>query len=394
MNKKSILMFSLVISLMFMEGCTVSSPGELIQPPKLLDSQLKKDDISSIAKQLLPDKAKLVAISKISTGKPVISVDVDNDKKDEIIAFFDLPESFEKGFVVIKEKNDKWNKIYEYKGEGSKIVNSEFLVINGKKALLFGNLISTHAGVAYNLFTVDNDNIKKVDLGTWNKMEVVKTSLETDKKEFAFAGWKLYAPDNTYVIDLIRFDGEKVTYAKDLYKEYFKNVVKYYKGIIKENSLDVSQWYFLADSQVKANMYNDALISIQKGIDVNNDKNKTFDAFSDTEFYVLKAQSLNGLKKYDESKTVSEDSAVKQINKLEKNTKAKDDKNDFIYMNDEKVLADIYLETAKSYYNLKQVDKGMQYYQKYLAIIKTLEKKGYFKDSIVNDNVEQLQKIK
>ncbi|MCB2308573.1 hypothetical protein LGL08_18700 [Clostridium estertheticum] len=394
MNKRSILMVSLVMSLMFMGGCTVSSPVELIQPPKLLDSQLKKDDISSIAKQLLPDKSKLVAISKISTGNPVISVDVDNDKKDEIIAFFDLPESFEKGFVVIKEKNGKWSKVYEYKSEGSKIVNSEFLVVNGKKALLFGNLISTHAGVAYNLFTFDNDNIRKVNLGTWNKMEVLKTSLETDKKEFVFAGWKLYAPDNTYVIDLIRFDGEKVNYAKDLYKEYFKNVVKYYKGIIKENSLDVSQWYFLADSQVKANMYNDALISIQKGIDVNNDKNKTFDAFSDTEFYLLKAQSLNGLKKYDESKTVSEESAVKQINKLEKNTKAKDDKNDFNYMNDEKVLADIYLETAKSYYNLKQVDKGMQYYQKYLAIIKTLEKKGYFKDSIVNDNVEQLQKIK
>ncbi|MBU3186213.1 tetratricopeptide repeat protein [Clostridium estertheticum] len=394
MNKRSILMVSLVMSLMFMGGCTVSSPVELIQPPKLLDSQLKKDDISSIAKQLLPNKSKLVAISKISAGNPVISVDVDNDKKDEIVAFFDLPESFEKGFVVIKEKNGKWSKLYEYKSEGSKRVNSEFLVVNGKKALLFGNLISTHAGVAYNLFTFDNDNIRKINLGTWNKMEVLKTSLETDKKEFVFAGWKLYAPDKTYVIDLIRFDGEKVNYAKDLYKEYFKNVVKYYKGIIKENSLDVSQWYFLADSQVKANMYNDALVSIQKGIDVNNDKNKTFDAFSDTEFYLLKAQSLNGLKKYDESKTVSEESAVKQINKLEKNTKAKDDKNDFNYMNDEKVLADIYLETAKSYYNLKQVDKGMQYYQKYLEIIKTLEKKGYFKDSIVNDNVEQLQKIK
>ena len=396
MNRKSILAFSIVSSLMLTGGCSASSPNALIVSPKILASQVKKEDINSIAKQFLPNKSKLVDVSKIATGKPVIKVDVDNDKKDEIIAFFDIPESFEKGFVVIKEKEGKWNKIYEYKGEGNKILNSEFIDIygNGKKTLLFGNLISTHAGATYNLFTFNDDKINKVDLGTWNKMDILNTSLKNDKKGFVFAGWSLYGPDKSYEIDLIRFDGEKVAYAKDLYPQYFKSVVKYYKDIMVKDSKDVAQWYFLADSQVKANMYNDALNSINKGIDANNDKNGTFKGFSDTEFYLLKAQSLNGLKKYDEAKTILEDAESKQLKKLEANKKDKDDKNNFIYMGDEKVLANIYLELATSYYKLKQDDKGMQYYQKYVDVIKNLERKEYFKNEPVKDNVEKLREIK
>ncbi|MCB2298817.1 tetratricopeptide repeat protein [Clostridium tagluense] len=395
MNRKSILTLSLVASLMFTGGCSVPSPSEVIVSPKILESQVKKEDINSIAKQFLPIKSKLVDVSKIATGKPVIKVDLDNDKKDEIIGFFDIPESFEKGFVVIKEKEGKWNKIYEYKGEGNKILKSEIIDINGngKKTLLFGNLISTHAGATYSLFTLNDDKINKVDLETWNKMDVVNTSLENDKKGFVFAGWSLYGSDKAYLIDLVRFNGEKFTYAKDLYPQYFKGVVKYYKDIMVKDSKDVAHWYFLADSQVKANMYNDALNSIKKGIDATNDENGTFKGFDDTQFNLLRAQSLNGLKKYDEAKKLAEEAAGKQLNKLEANKKDKDDKNNFIYMNDEKTLANIYLELANSYYKLKQDDKRMQYYQKYLEVIKNLEKKEYFKDELVKDNVE-LNEIK
>ncbi|MBU3145224.1 M48 family metallopeptidase [Clostridium sp. CF012] len=395
MNRKAILTFSLVASLMFIGGCSAPSPSELIVSPKILESQVKKEDINSIAKQFLPNKSKLVDVLKIATGKPVIKVDVDNDKKDEIIGFFDIPEAFEKGFVVIKEKDGKWNKIYEYKNQGNNILKSEFIDLygNGKKTLLFGNLISTHAGTTYNLFTFNDDEMNKVDLGIWNKMEILNTSLENDKKGFVFAGWSVYGPDKSYGIDLIRFDGEKFTYAKDLYPQYFKSVVKYYKDIMAKNSKDVAHWYFLADSQVKANMYNDAINSIKIGIAANNDKNGTFKFFTDTEFYLIKAQALNGLKKYDEAKIVSEDVAAKQLKKLQANNMVKDDKNDFSYMNDEKTLSNIYLELAKSYYKLKQDDKGMGYYQKYLDVIKSLEKKEYFKNETVKDHVE-LNEIK
>lgn len=389
MNRKSIITFTLVASLIFTGGCNASSPSALIKSPKILASQVKKEDINAIAKQFLPNKSKLVDVSKIATKEPVIKVDFDNDKKDEIIGFFDIPESFEKGFVVIKEKEGKWNKIYEYKGEGNKILKSEVIDMygNNKKTLLFGNLISTHAGATYNLFTFDADKINKVDLGTWNKIETLNTSLKNDKKGFVFAGWSVYAPDKAYAIDLVRFNGEKFTYAKDLYPEYFKNVVKYYKGIMGKDFKDVTLCYFLADSQVKANMYNDALTSIKRGIDANNDKNGTFKAFDDTQFNLLKAQSLNGLKKYDEAKNVSQEAAVKQLKKLDANKKDKDDKNNFIYMNDEKVLANIYLEISKSYYNLKKDETGMEYHEKYLNVIKTLEKKEYFKNLVVKDDI-------
>ncbi|MBU3188171.1 hypothetical protein K9O30_01060 [Clostridium bowmanii] len=381
MNRKSIIILSLVASLMFTGGCNASTPSALIKSPKILESQVKKEDINAIAKRFLPNKSKLVDVSKIATEKPVIKVDLDNDKKDEIIGFFDIPESFEKGFVVIKEKDGKWNKIYEYKSQGNNILKSEFIDLygNGKKTLLFGNLISTLAGVNYNLFTVNDGEMNKVDLGSWNKMEILNASLENDKKGFVFAGWKVYGPDKSYGIDLIRFDGGKFTYAKDLYPEYFKNVVKYYKDTMGKDSKDVTLWYFLADSQVKSNMYNDALNSIKKGIDATNDKKGTFKAFDDAQFNLLKAQSLNGLKKYDEAKNVLEDIAAKQLKKLQANN------ND---MNDEKVLANIYLEISKSYYNLKKDEKGMEYHEKYLNVIKTLENKEYFKHELVKGDVE------
>ncbi|MGH4137374.1 tetratricopeptide repeat protein [Clostridium sp.] len=390
MNRKSIIILSLVASLMFTGGCSASSPSALIKSPKILESQVKKEDISAIAKQFLPNKSKLVDVSKIATGKTVIKVDFDNDKKDEIIGFFDIPESFEKGFVVIKEKDGKWNKIYEYKSQGNNILKSEFIDLygNGKKTLLFGNLISTLAGVNYNLFTFNDDEMNKVDLGSWNKMEILNTSLENDKKGFVFAGWRVCGPDKSYGIDLIRYDGRKFTYAKDLYPEYFKNVVKYYKDIMAKNSKDVTHWYYLADSQVKANMYNDAINSIKIGIDANNDKNGTFKFFTDTEFYVLKAQALNGLKKYDEAKNVLEDAAAKQLKKIEVNKKDKENKDSLEYSKEEVTLGDIYLELAKSCYKLKQDDKGMGYYQKYLDVISNLEKKEYFKNEIVKDHVE------
>ena len=63
-------------------------------------------------------------------------------------------------------------------------------------------------------------------------------------------------------------------------------------------------------------------------------------------------------------------------------------KTNFIYMKDEIVLADIYLELSKSYYNLKQADRGAEYNQKYMDVIKDLVKKEYFKDSLVKDDVK------
>ncbi|MBU3128893.1 hypothetical protein [Clostridium tagluense] len=395
MNRKSILTLSLVASLMFTGGCSVPSPSEVIVSPKILESQVKKEDINSIAKQFLPIKSKLVDVSKIATGKPVIKVDLDNDKKDEIIGFFDIPQSFEKGFVVIKEKEGKWNKIYEYKGQGNEILKSEFIDMYGKdkKTLLFGNLISTNGRAIYNLFTFNDDKINKVDLGIWNKMEVVSASLENDKKGFVFAGWSLYLPYKCYGVFLIRFDGEKLTYAKDLYPQYFKKVVKYYKDIMTKDSKDVSHWYFLANAQVKSNMYNDALNSIKKGIDAMNDENGPSKGFED-DFSVLKAQALNGLKKYNEAKQLSEEVAIKQLKKLDKNKKDKDDKDSLGYIQEENILKDIYLGLVKSCYGLKQDDEGLQYYQKYLVIAKNLQKKEFYICKVVKESIEPLDEIK
>lgn len=72
-----------------------------------------------------------------------------------------------------------------------------------------------------------------------------------------------------YKVEVYRFKNGELIPAKDVYTYYFPRVVAYYKERVKEMPDAAFYWYYLADAQFKAAMYEDALISINKAIDLN-----------------------------------------------------------------------------------------------------------------------------
>ncbi|MFS0824726.1 hypothetical protein [Bacillus sp. 1P02SD] len=82
-------------------------------------------------------------------------------------------------------------------------------------------------------------------------------------KKVGVAVWQRYIAD-TYFVDVLKWNGEKLVLDEELYSSYYPTIEKFYDN--KISKLDAwFYWYTLADAQIKANLYEKARNSIQKG---------------------------------------------------------------------------------------------------------------------------------
>jgi Protein of unknown function (DUF3298)/WG containing repeat len=70
-----------------------------------------------------------------------------------------------------------------------------------------------------------------------------------------------------YEIHLYRWKEDELILSSSSYEHYFKKVVWYYKKKLRENPELLFYWYFLADAEIKAKSYEDALLSINKALE-------------------------------------------------------------------------------------------------------------------------------
>ncbi|MCY6370088.1 tetratricopeptide repeat protein [Clostridium ganghwense] len=401
---------SIVLTLgIFSTGCAkLSTPAEMIKPPKLAEEQIKDNsDLKAIARKFLPEGAKLLAPNEIVSKNSVYELDVDNDKEKEVVVFFKLQEKYEKGFFVLKNKNNQWTKIFEKKNEGNMISMIELINVHNsnEKSLIVGTLISGRAGSVYQVYTFKNGKVSELNLDMWNKFEILNTPDKNKEKGFVF-GVGLKEASNIYGVNVIRFDGKDFYFDDESYPEYFKEAISYYKDLLKEENKVQLVWYYLIESQIKANLPQEALKSIEKVFEIKKSKEKLLE-IENHRFYILKGEALNKLGRYKEAEKILSQISI-HVSKLldyEKRKALKNniEKNNMNIMTLQKHLSDIYLQRGKALVGQNNKTKAKEDFDRALNILENLSKEGYFgqesnvniiKSIIFNNVKSELNKIK
>ncbi len=368
-----------------------STPQALIKSPTANKVMASSVDIKSIAQSYLPQGAKLLGTNEIVTGKSAYAMDLDGDKQDEILAFFKIEDKFEKGFIILKEKNNKWQKIEEKKTECNSIARVEFTNVTSKdkKSLIVGSLISSHAGAVYKAYTFENDKFEETYLGIWNKFEILNTPSDKDNS-FVFSGWTT-CTGNVQKAEIFKLKDKKMYYRED-FNSYYKNFIEYYNGLIKERPNNELAWYLLADAQLKAGMAKDALKSMDTASQIEASK-KYFPVYS-SNFELLNAEALRIEKHYD--------GALEILDKVYKSIEIKLTSKD-VLIDKEHFIANIYVQYGKIYLDKNDKEKAREYFTKALNAFEELNKKGHHgtdgyidihRDADINTVKAYLEKVK
>ena len=132
---------------------------------------------------------------------------------------------------------------------------------DGTKEFLFGVTIGADIGSELEVFQWVNNSFKKIADVPYHQIDIVKGN-----QKVGIAVWQKYVGDS-YLVDVLKWNGEKLVYDKELYSKYYPVIEKFYNDKISE--MDAwFYWYSLADAQIKANKFEEASKSIRNGISV------------------------------------------------------------------------------------------------------------------------------
>lgn len=374
-----------------------STPQALIKSPTVNKVMASSVDVKSIAQSYLPQGAKLLNTNEIVTGKSIYAMDLDGDKQDEILAFFKIEDKFEKGFIILKQKNNKWEKIKEEKTECNSIARVEFTNVTSKdkKSLIVGSFISGHAGTAYKAYTFENGKFEEIFLGVWNKFEILNTPSDKDSS-FVFDGWFNYIA-NVQSAEIFKLKDKKIYYAEE-FNSYYKNFIEYYSDLIKEKPNNETAWYLLADAQLKSGMTNDACKSMGTASQIESSK-KYLPVYSNN-FKLLNVESLKNEKQYNGALIIL-DEVYKNIQSSNNDPKGPED---IPIEGKEHYLANVYVQYGKIYLDKNDKQKSKEYFTKALNAFEELSKKDYYyhygndvsisRDADINTVKAYLEKVK
>lgn len=403
--KKRLLTICISSSLIFSSCAGYSTPTGLIKSPVVNASSSNYTDIKSIAEKFLPANSVLLAQNDLVSGKSVSTLDLDNDKSDEIVAFFKVSDKFEKGFIVLKKTNNNWSKIFEKKQECNSISRSDFINIVNKdtKSLLIGYFIGGNSGSQYYYYTLKDGNVKETNLGWWKKFEILNTPSQNDKG-FVFAGMGRGIGD-VENWDVVRLNNEDIYRDDDSYPSYAPKIIDYYNSILQQykaekrlGAMSGLAWYSLINAQVKGNLPETALKSIDNFNKLNSTDKGIFDIVDQNKFKLLQAKALNKLKRYDEAKIILDGLQANLEQDLLTASK-NNDKEALETLKSAKLdLLNIYLEKMKTFNLLNQKDKFNEMKSKALNLnilndYPKNEENGII-DLDLNTAKEQLNKLK
>ncbi|MET3408589.1 hypothetical protein ABIC59_006109 [Priestia aryabhattai] len=249
---------TLIILLIFggMNFSSILVRAEQIQGPSLL----------KIVEDFKPSNAILIKADRPSSAKPIQFYDFNHDGQKEIIITYEIkakeqPSPSQFGLMILKkEKNGNWRKLFNDHVQGVDLDFSGLADItgNGVKDYLWGVTIGAAAGSQLKVIHWDDTSFKEIEDEPYHKIDLVKGN-----QKVGIATWHMYLGDS-YLVDVLKWNGEKLVYDQELYSTYYPSIEKFYKNKIRK--LDAwYYWYCLADAQIKANLFDDASKSIKKG---------------------------------------------------------------------------------------------------------------------------------
>lgn len=264
------------------------TPASMISSP-LSTVENQNDNTIKMVNEFIPKNAKLTIPNNLQGSNGIQSKDLNGDGKDEVVAFYKTNESSPKvGIIVLKQINDsKWDKIYDTKSEEAYEVDYLKLADvdgDGKDDIVAGWTISGQTK-GLDILSLKDDGVKRIVSDYYSKIDVedmADINGKTDGK--AEIGLWVNDTGEAYVVDALRWNGSALKSAKDVYPNYFKKVVAYYQGKVKESPDAPFYWYYLADAQIKVNDMKDALTSINKGLELSKQNPKSYpgtDAFEE-----------------------------------------------------------------------------------------------------------------
>lgn len=362
--KKGLLIICISSSLISSSCVSYSTPTGLIKSPVVNASSSNYTDIKSIAEKFLPANSVLLSQNDLVSGKAVSTLDLDNDKSNEIIAFFKVQDKFEKGFIVLKKMNNNWSKIFEKKQECNSISKFDFINIVNKdtKSLLIGYFISGNSGAQYYSYTLKDGKVKEINLGWWKQFEILSTPSQNNK-DFVFAGMSRGTGD-VENWDVVRLNNEDICRDDDSYPSYAPKIIDYYSSILEQYKTKKSlgamgglAWYNLINAQVKGNLPETALKSIDNFNKLSSTDKSIFGIVDEDKFKLLQAKALNKLKRYSEAKSILDELQANLEQDLSSSSKNNNEKSLEAIKVAKLDLLNIYLEKGNIFQKLDQKDK-------------------------------------
>jgi tetratricopeptide (TPR) repeat protein len=373
---KSIIIVALLCSSFILSsGNIYSNPNSLIAPPELKEKNTSQSsNIEEITKKFLPAGFEILTKDGIATNKSLEFIDIDNDKNNEIIAFIEKEDT--KGFMLLKKKNGLWQKEYQ------KLLKCEFIskfaLLNifdmNKKSILVGFSINNDIGAEYDAYTYEDDSIKERNMGTWNKLDVIK-NLDTAEDKFTIAGWRKYGYDYL-IVDFVKFDIKGAYLSNDYYPEYYNKSIEYYNSMLnnmlKYKGPTYFPWYGMMRTEIRSGDGGRALNVLET---VNQIKGQfpLTDAIAD----LLKAQTYIKLNRINEAQGILDIAITKENNDLNV------DEN-YIMGEEYRDLAYMYIENARLFEKLSNKEKAEEMLGKASDIFKNLNEKNYYSNNNMN----------
>jgi hypothetical protein len=237
------------------------------QAPLFVNAEEKTDeDLIKIINKFVPSNSSLVSPEHPASTKPFQLYDFNNDGYKEMIVNYQLkakeqPSPSQFGVIILKKEKNEWKKIWETKAQGVGLDYSGMTDMTGDgiKEYLFGVTIGASAGNKLEIFKWENNSLKMITDVPYHMMELL-----SDNKDVGIAVWQRYIAD-TYFVDVLKWDGQQLVPDERLYFNYYPVIEKFYEDKISKMNAWF-YWYTLADAQIKANLFNKADKSIQKGI--------------------------------------------------------------------------------------------------------------------------------
>jgi len=234
--------------------------------PTLVQADEKVEEgLIKIVKEFTPTNALLVSPKKPFNTAPIQLYDFNQDGQEEIVVTFEIkakeqPSPSQYGVMVLRKVNNVWRKVWETKIRGVDLDLSGLADItgDGTKEYLFGVTIGAASGNKLEIFQWIDNSFKNIVEVPYHEIEL----LNGNQKE-GLAVWRRYLADS-FLIDTLKWNGEKLIYDKELYSNYYPVIEKFYKNKISKMNAWF-YWYCLADAQIKANLFEEASKSIKQG---------------------------------------------------------------------------------------------------------------------------------
>ncbi|EDS76345.1 hypothetical protein [Clostridium massiliodielmoense] len=213
---------------------------------------------SELKKPMYPKRAKYIMYDDLYGDK----------EKEVIITLKDKNDKNTGGFIVLKKDGSSFKEVFKEYGENKNIYEVTFADLDGdnKDELLVGfsteepskNILKIYK------YSEKDDKLKEVASHNYSKLDVKlmeSDNRNSDKKKIAI--WNKLDGD-VYLVNVLKYDDNKLIESKEDYPYYFDKVVKYYKLKLRKNNNknSATMWYYLVDAQIKANKQKEALNSI------------------------------------------------------------------------------------------------------------------------------------